>query len=437
MNRNDRLSARLIAGLFVLTMLMGMVDAYAAGPILRGPLARIHESSATVVLGGLMRLFMSIGVVGIALAFLPVVRRYNETIALAYLAFRTAEGVLLCLGACGHVFLIGLSRSYAAAGAPEDGLFLALSQGALGLTRATYQMAMTILGVAGTWHGWVLLRARLVPAWIARLGIVGYVLLLASAILDLAGAVDTIEGAGAMLYVPGGLFELVVLPAWLWARGFIPLTPPARATTQAATPAVIAIAAVAASLLGSTSAHAGERWKILDQKDGDSAWVLYSRDRPGSRFVEYRIVGLVDAPPPVAAAAGRKLLVEASYLPAGVRRTILRDDGSTIVSHSRFALPGPFSDREVTLRIDTYRLPSGAMGLTWTSAPELGPPVASGVVRMRESSGSWDFTPSTDGRSLATCVLHGDLGGNIPAWIVNRLAGEALVDDLGRVRHGA
>jgi len=220
MNPSDKFLARLIAALFVLTTLMGMVDAYVAAPVLQGPLADIRQHAAAVLAGGLVRLLMAIGVVGIALAFLPVIRRHSEIIAMSYLAFRTAECVLLSLGVCGHVFLIGLSRTYASAGAPGDNLFPALADGALGFTRTTYQMAMTILGIGSMLLCWVLLRTRLIPAWIASLGIVGYVLLLASAILDLVGVVDTLNGAGALMYIPGGLFELLVLPIWLWVRGF-------------------------------------------------------------------------------------------------------------------------------------------------------------------------------------------------------------------------
>jgi hypothetical protein len=222
---HDKFLARLIAALFVLTTLMGMIDAYVAAPILQGPLADIHENSAAVLTGALMRLFMAIGVIGIALAFLPVIRRYNETIAMSYLAFRTAECVLLCLGVCGHVFLVGLSRNYTGAGGPDDAVFLALAQGATGFSRSTYQMAMTILGIGSMMLCLVLLRAQLIPAWIARLGIIGYALLLTSAILDLLGVIDTLNGGGAVMYIPGGLFELIILPVWLWIRGFNTVAP--------------------------------------------------------------------------------------------------------------------------------------------------------------------------------------------------------------------
>lgn len=213
-------AARTIAALFVVTMLMGMVDAYLAAPVLRGPLGEIHAHATIVLLGALMRLLMSAGVVAIAVAFLPVLARGNRTIALAYLAARTAECVLLCIGGTVHFFLLGLSRSSVAAGTGLDPTVALLAEGALGFSRTSYQMAMTILGLAGSVHAWTLLRARLLPAWIAGMGSVGYALVLLSALLDLVGVVDTLEGLGALMYVPAGLFELFVLPAWLWVRGF-------------------------------------------------------------------------------------------------------------------------------------------------------------------------------------------------------------------------
>jgi hypothetical protein len=38
--------------------------------------------------------------------------------------------------------------------------------------------------------------------------------------LDLAGAIDVESGAGLLMLAPGGLYELLVLPAWLIVRGF-------------------------------------------------------------------------------------------------------------------------------------------------------------------------------------------------------------------------
>ena len=219
MNPTDKTLARVIAALLILTTLMGMVDAYVAAPVLRGPVADIQEQSTAVLAGAVLRVLMAIGVVGIALAFLPVVRRHSEIVAMSYLAFRTAECVLLSLGVCGHLFLLDVSRTHARTGEPDGVLLDVLADGALGVTLTSYQISMTMLGISSVLLCLVLLRTRLVPVWIACLGLLGYLLLLASAILDLVGAVDT-TSTGGLFYVAGGLFEILALPAWLWFRGF-------------------------------------------------------------------------------------------------------------------------------------------------------------------------------------------------------------------------
>ena len=60
----------------------------------------------------------------------------------------------------------------------------------------------------------------LVPRGIAVLGLIGYALLLLTVPLDLLGAIDVESGAGLLMLAPGGLFEFLVLPIWLFAKGF-------------------------------------------------------------------------------------------------------------------------------------------------------------------------------------------------------------------------
>lgn len=217
---SDRTLARAMGALFVATMLMGMVDAYLAAPILKGPLADIAAHRNLVMLGGLMRLSMSIGVVGIAISFYPVAKRFSETTAVSYLALRTAECVLLAIGTCSHVYLVALGASHALAGTAEAVFLSTQAAAALQFSNTTFQMAMTILGVSGMLQCRLLFRTGLVPRWISGLGLVGYFCLLASGLLDISGLVDTVKGNGSLLYAPGGLFEMFVLPAWLFWKGY-------------------------------------------------------------------------------------------------------------------------------------------------------------------------------------------------------------------------
>ena len=48
----------------------------------------------------------------------------------------------------------------------------------------------------------------------------GYALLTLGVPLDLLGLLDMSAGAGLLLVVPGGLFEVVFLPIWLITKGF-------------------------------------------------------------------------------------------------------------------------------------------------------------------------------------------------------------------------
>jgi Domain of unknown function (DUF4386) len=78
-----------------------------------------------------------------------------------------------------------------------------------------------VTSVGGTILAVLLYRSRLVPRWIAVLGLIGYPVLFVGCILDLFGVTDMTMGAGLIAVAPGGLFELI-LPIWLLAKGFNP-----------------------------------------------------------------------------------------------------------------------------------------------------------------------------------------------------------------------
>jgi len=79
------------------------------------------------------------------------------------------------------------------------------------------------------------------------------------------------------------------------------------------------------------------------------------------------------------------------------------------------------------------------MQVTFVSAPEDGPPVQSGYVRVTAIHGSWTLVPTPDGGALVTYVVTSDPGGALPAWLVNlgqRKAAPALVKAmLDRVKY--
>jgi hypothetical protein len=77
-----------------------------------------------------------------------------------------------------------------------------------------YQVGQASLGVGAIFLCWLLFRTRLVPRFLAAWGLIGYVIHVAGAIVEIFGI-----HIGLVLSLPGGVFELA-LGLWLIIKGF-------------------------------------------------------------------------------------------------------------------------------------------------------------------------------------------------------------------------
>ena len=71
--------------------------------------------------------------------------------------------------------------------------------------------------------------------------------------------------------------------------------------------------------------------------------------------------------------------------------------------------------------------------VTWHVTEE-GPPPKDGVVRLEKSDGSWVFAPLGDDRTHAVYEIHTEIGGFIPAWLVNPAMTDAVVFSISSLR---
>jgi hypothetical protein len=188
--RSSRSIAITVGILFVVQMVTAMVgislvQAFVDGDTARGP--------RTV--GVLLMMCSGLAVVAIGLLMYPVLKGVNPTLAVWYPILRVTE--CLVSAACG-VYLLAQSEVV-----PNHLLWVYIPT-----------------GVGGVILTYLLFVSRLVPRPIALLGLVGYVSLTVGVPLDLLGVLHLDQGAGLLLVVPGGLFELLFLPVWLIAKGF-------------------------------------------------------------------------------------------------------------------------------------------------------------------------------------------------------------------------
>ena len=91
------------------------------------------------------------------------------------------------------------------------------------LLQAQHNVAILLIylatAAAGICMTTLLFRSRLIPRWLAILGLITYPTLLMGTILDIFNVVNVTHGIGLLALIPGAVFEFV-LPVWLLVKGF-------------------------------------------------------------------------------------------------------------------------------------------------------------------------------------------------------------------------
>jgi len=210
-------NAVIIGSLFIFTTLVGMVDAYFVAPIFKNTITNILQIDNKLLLGAFSVLIMAIGVVFIAITFYPVIKKHSESIALTYVILRAIECILLLVGSICYFYIIALGKNFTNETILSYTISIAL---AIKLKYYGFQIAMIILGFGSLFLCYSLYKSRLIPKFLSIWGGIGYACLLLSAVFDICGVIDTTNGLGSVLYIPGGLWELIVFPLWLFIKGF-------------------------------------------------------------------------------------------------------------------------------------------------------------------------------------------------------------------------
>jgi hypothetical protein len=171
------------------------------------------------VLGALLMFVVAAWSAGIAIAFYPATRRYNETLALGAVVFRAIEAVFYVVAALCLMALLVWSR-------------ISTDESVGDLLRAGKDLAGFVFAVlafclGGSMDYIVLYRARLVPSWLSLAGLVAPALLLSAVLVTLFnGAPYSVSGVLLVLAAPIAIQE-IVLAGWLLVKGFAQPAPTA------------------------------------------------------------------------------------------------------------------------------------------------------------------------------------------------------------------
>jgi hypothetical protein len=179
-------------------------------------------------------------------------------------------------------------------------------------------------------------------------------------------------------------------------------------------------------LVVALSAAGDEGWTAFDSREG----VIYEkRSVAGSRFNEYRAVVAVTSSPAETSRAVWSAITES--IPATVKkRTVISRASDEIVVYDQIRTP-VVSDRDVTIRI--RRVVNGdCIEIRFESANDLGPPPASGFVRLPVVRGKWALAPANSGTRV-TYECYSEPGGSIPAFLVRGAQQSEVAKDVERV----
>jgi hypothetical protein len=209
--------------LFIVATAPGILS-LSAQPVLNAPdyLTRIAANEPKVLAAAFLVFIMGWAGAGIGISMYPVLRRYNEGVALGAAGFRIIEAVFHCMSAVFILLLATLSREFITAGPAALAQFQRL--GTLLLEGRTWVEAVAALlawCIGAYLYYSLFFQTRLVPRWLSVWGLAGITLVVAASTLVLFRQIAPMSPAQLLMSFPIALQEMV-LAIWLIVRGFDP-----------------------------------------------------------------------------------------------------------------------------------------------------------------------------------------------------------------------
>jgi uncharacterized protein DUF4386 len=155
----------------------------------------------------------------LAVTLYAITREQDRDLAMLGLTCRVAEGAT---GAASIPTTLGLLAIATAAGTNAPDPAAAGAVAAFVLNQSWF-VAATFFAVGSTLFSWLLLRGRMVPVWLAALGVIGSAVTAIGLPLQVMDVLPRL--VTQLMWLPVGVFELV-LALWLIVKGVA--TPEAR-----------------------------------------------------------------------------------------------------------------------------------------------------------------------------------------------------------------
>ncbi len=222
---HDQKRARVFGVLYLITFATSITAALLYAPMLDHPVAFVAGAGddKQVLFGALLELLLIIANIGTAVVIVPIMRRFNEELAIGYVTARVFECTFILVGIVSVLGIVTLRNQVAGP-----------SEGTVAFTLAAIKDWTFLLGPGwvvgwgnGLILGYLMYRTGLVPRRVAWLGLIGGPLIILSGTAILLGGnqpSDTLHGLQGVLTIPEFLWELF-LGLYCTFKGFRPSAP--------------------------------------------------------------------------------------------------------------------------------------------------------------------------------------------------------------------
>jgi len=222
---SNRKTAIIVGVLFIIATVFLFIGEAFYGPILESPdyLEIAYPNRIRAILGVLMEFACVLAIPLIPIVLYPVLRKYNEALALGYFGFRFLEAVLFVLVQINTLSLISASQNYLGSAGTAASYWQNAGSAAQSWNLWAFYFYIFFFTIGALLFYSALYQSRLVPRFLSIWGLIAAALLLAGTTLEIVEAFSGIPaGMRELGYAAPIAVNEMVLALWLIVKGFNP-----------------------------------------------------------------------------------------------------------------------------------------------------------------------------------------------------------------------
>lgn len=220
--KNHRIIAICTGVLFLIAAIASIIGLILYQPILEDSEYIIHSAThnTQIYWGAFFEIITVFAVMGTPIAFFPILRKINLSMAVTTISFRLLEACIIIIGILSLLAITSLNQSFSEEVNPNISTYVVSGKLLIAIKNWTFLFGPNLaLGPSTLLTSYMLYKSKLLPKTIAFLGLIGGPLIFISAIMVMFGFYKQISVMGTIAALPVFFYEMS-LAIWLIVKGF-------------------------------------------------------------------------------------------------------------------------------------------------------------------------------------------------------------------------